>query len=120
MELLLKHYEGQLVDFDNIKTDELQEMKGRGQQPKASSDKGLMDEKIKPKKHIQPILQKLSERKPAPLHYLGTSFGVTKELFAFWRKSGFMPIYLRQTANELTGEHTCVMIRPVNVNDDSV
>ena len=120
MELLLKHYEGQLVDFDNIKTDELEEMKGRGQHAKASSDKGLMDEKIKPKKHIQPILQKLSERKPAPLHYLGTSFGVTKELFAFWRKSGFVPIYLRQTAIELTGEHTCVMIRPVNVNDDSV
>ena len=84
MELLMKHYEGQLVDFDNIKTDELHEMKNRNaDQQSKTSGKGLADEKIKPKKkeHIKPILQKLSERKPAPIHYLGTSFGLTKELF---------------------------------------
>jgi len=94
-------------------------MKGHHSNQKAESkSKSLKDEKLKPKKHILPILQKLSERKPAPLHYLGTSFGVTKELFQFWRKNSFVPIYLRQTANELTGEHTCVMIRPINVNDE--
>jgi len=38
------------------------------------------------------------------------------ELFKFWRKNGMVPIYLRQTANELTGEHTCVMIKPINVD----
>jgi len=54
------------------------------------------------------------------LHYLGTSFGVTKELFQFWKKNLFVPIYLRQTANELTGEHTCVMLRPINLNDEQV
>jgi len=85
-----------------------------------TSDKGLANEKIKPKKHVEPILQKLSERKPAPINYIGTSFGVTKELFGFWRKNKFVPIYLRQTANELTGEHTCVMVRPINVDDDQV
>lgn len=31
-----------------------------------------------------------------------------------------MPIYLRQAANELTGEHTCVMLRPINLNDDTI
>lgn len=53
-----------------------------------SSDKGLADEKVKPRnaKKMPPILQALSERKPAPLHYVGTSFGVTKELFSFWKK----------------------------------
>ena len=80
----------------------------------------MKDEKLKPKKHVAPILQKLSERKPVPLHYLGTSFGVTKELFQFWKKNQFCPIYLRQTANELTGEHTCVMVRPINVNDSAI
>lgn len=54
------------------------------------------------------------------MHYLGTSFGVTKELFQFWRKNSFVPIYLRQTANELTGEHTCVMIRPINLDDEQI
>ena len=43
--------------------------------------KGLKEEKLKPKKHLSPIMQKLSERKPVPLHYIGTSFGITKELF---------------------------------------
>jgi N-acetyltransferase 10 len=45
---------------------------------------------------------------------------VTKELFSFWRKNAFVPIYLRQTANELTGEHTCVMIRPINLSEGTV
>lgn len=48
-----------------------------------------------------------------PVHYIGTSFGVTKELFTFWRKNKLEPVYVRQTANELTGEHTCLMIRPL-------
>jgi hypothetical protein len=39
------------------------------------------DEKFKPRKHLKPILQKLSERKPLSLHWIGTSFGVTKELY---------------------------------------
>ena len=81
MELLLKYYEGALVNFDNIKTDELKDLNSKASSTKTSSEKGLADEKIKPKKKIAPILQALSERKPAPLHYLGTSFGVTKELF---------------------------------------
>ena len=39
---------------------------------------------------------------------------MTKELFTFWKKNRFEPVYVRQTANELTGEHTCLMIRPLN------
>lgn len=95
-------------------------MKARVAPEFKDSGKGLQDEKIKPKKHLLPILQRLSERKPAPLQYLGTSFGVTKELFQFWKKNAFVPIYLRQAANELTGEHTCVMIRPINLNDETI
>lgn len=95
-------------------------MKKKSADLKSHEGKSLTEEKIKPKKHVAPILQKLSERKPAPLHYIGTSFGVTKELFIFWRKNGFVPIYLRQTANELTGEHTCVMVKPINLSDSSI
>ena len=49
-----------------------------------------------------------------PVHYVGTSFGVTKELFTFWKKNKLEPVYVRQTANDLTGEHTCLMIRPLS------
>lgn len=45
------------------------------------------------------------------MHYLGTSYGLTKELFGFWMKSGYRPVYVRQTCNDLTGEHSCIMIK---------
>lgn len=97
LNLLIKYFEGQLLDVDSMKVDEAKEIKMRAakKQEEKVSGKGLKDEKLKPKKTVQPILQKLSERKPVPLHYLGTSFGVTKELFMFWRKNLFVPIYLR-------------------------
>ena len=117
----MKYYQGDLLDHDNIKIDEMKEKMDKVKKAKvAESGKELKDEKLKPKKHLQPILQKLSERQPIQLNYLGTSFGVTKQLFQFWRKNNFIPIYLRQTANELTGEHSCVMVRPINLNDDSL
>ena len=57
LELLLKYYQGDLVDADNIKTDEMKDMKERVKKAKAAeSGKELKDEKIKPKKHLQPIL----------------------------------------------------------------
>lgn len=109
----MKFFEGALVDYDNLK-----EEKKEGTQK--VSDKELKNEKIKPRKNLDPILKRLSEHKPPILHWLGTSFGVTKELFGFWKKSGFIPIYMRQQVNELTGEHTTVMIKPLALLDEVV
>ena len=36
----------------------------------------------------------------------------------FWKRAGFVPLYLRQTQSELTGEHTCVMVRGLNTSTD--
>jgi N-acetyltransferase 10 len=33
---------------------------------------------------------------------------------SFWKRAGYVPLYLRQTTSELTGEHTCVMVRGLN------
>merc|ERR1712137_94206 len=63
----------------------------------------LQTETLVPRTDLPPLLQKLSERQPEDLHYLGTSFGLT------------LPLYIRQTANETTGEHSCVMVRALNV-----
>jgi hypothetical protein len=53
----LKYYQGDLVDADNIKTDERKDMMEKVKKAKAAeSGKVLKDEKIKPKKHLQPIL----------------------------------------------------------------
>lgn len=60
---------------------------------------------------MPPLFGKLSERRPDSLDYLGVSFGLTSPLHKFWKRSQFAPVYLRQTANELTGERSCVMLR---------
>jgi N-acetyltransferase 10 len=46
--------------------------------------------------------------------FSGVSYGLTQDLLRFWKKCGFVPTYLRQTANDLTGEHSSVMLRLVH------
>lgn len=65
---------------------------------------------------MPPLFSRLSERRPQSLDYLGVSFGLTPPLHKFWKRASFAPVYLRQTPNELTGEHSCVMIRTLSGN----
>jgi len=66
---------------------------------------------------MPPLLLKLSEKRSIRLHYLGVSYGLTPSLHKFWKRAGFVPLYLRQTPNDLTGEHTCVMLKALKTND---
>ncbi|KAK7063629.1 RNA cytidine acetyltransferase [Favolaschia claudopus] len=68
---------------------------------------------------MPPLLQRLSERKPEILDYLGVSYGLTSQLLRFWKRAGYIPLYLRQTTSDLTGEHSCVMVRGLNSGSDS-
>ncbi|KZT09262.1 DUF699-domain-containing protein [Laetiporus sulphureus 93-53] len=68
---------------------------------------------------MPPLLQRLTERKPETLDYLGVSYGLTPLLLRFWKRAGYIPLYLRQTTSELTGEHTCVMVRGLNTATDA-
>ncbi|EMC95243.1 hypothetical protein BAUCODRAFT_72924 [Baudoinia panamericana UAMH 10762] len=67
--------------------------------------------KVRDIKAMPPLFARLSERKPAGLEYIGVSYGLTQPLHKFWKRAGFVPVYLRQTPNDLTGEHTAVMLR---------
>lgn len=60
--------------------------------PKAS----LLEEQIKPRANLPPLLVPLRDRRPERLHYLGVSFGLTLDLFRFWRKHKFAPFYISQ------------------------
>jgi N-acetyltransferase 10 len=75
----------------------------------AASPSGL----LAPRSHITSLLTPLVERPYELVDYLGVSFGLTTELLNFWKKAGYLPLYVRQAANELTGEHSCVMVRPM-------
>ncbi|OBZ68966.1 hypothetical protein A0H81_11153 [Grifola frondosa] len=68
---------------------------------------------------MPPLLQRLTERKPETLDYLGVSYGLTPPLLRFWKRGGYVPLYLRQTTSDLTGEHTCVMVRGLNSSADN-
>ncbi|CAN6908229.1 unnamed protein product, partial [Brassica oleracea] len=49
-------------------------------------------EQIKPRATLPPLRDRRAER----LHYLGFSFGLTLDLFRFWRKHKFAPFYISQ------------------------
>jgi len=50
---------------------------------------------IEPRNNLPPLLLKLSERPPERLDYIGVSFGLTGPLLKFWKKAGFIPLYIR-------------------------
>lgn len=64
------------------------------------------------------MLLKLSERRAERLAYLGVSFGLTSDLLRFWKKLAYLPVYLRQTPNDLTGEHSCIVLHELNKDDE--
>lgn len=73
--------------------------------------KGIRGERLSPKKELPPLLLPLTEKSAPRLDWLGTSFGLTQELQRFWTKAGMHLLYLRQTKNELTGEHSAIFLR---------
>lgn len=75
--------------------------------------------KVRDIQSMPPLFARLSERTPTRLDYLGVSYGLTSPLHKFWKRAGFAPVYLRQTANDLTGEHTCVMLRTLDNSGSS-
>ena len=62
---------------------------------------------------LPPLLVPVSTRRPEPLHYIGVSYGITAELFRFWKRAGFLATYVRQVASDITGEHTCICLKPL-------
>ncbi|XP_063145675.1 RNA cytidine acetyltransferase [Candoia aspera] len=79
----------------------------------------LLEEAVMPRKDLPPLLLKLSERQAENLDYLGVSYGLTPRLLKFWKRGGFVPVYLRQTPNDLTGEHSCIMLKMLNEEEEN-
>ncbi|EQB79155.1 N-acetyltransferase 10, partial [Camelus ferus] len=78
----------------------------------------LLEEVVTPRKDLPPLLLKLNERPAERLDYLGVSYGLTPRLLKFWKRAGFVPVYLRQTPNDLTGEHSCIMLKTLTDEDE--
>jgi len=110
LEQLTAYYEGKMAELDTGDTSA-----ASSSVPETTeASMTLQTEQLKPRKNLPPLLSKLSERRPERLHYLGVSFGLTPQLLAFWRRSGFLPVYLRLTELATTGEHTAIMLKALD------
>ncbi|CAH7687422.1 GNAT acetyltransferase 2-domain-containing protein [Phakopsora pachyrhizi] len=113
IEMLDSFFSGRLVSLnENLPSQADKSPSDSALQPSKSLENGnnIRSRSIQ---ELPALLQRLSERQPEALDYLGVSFGLTPSLFKFWKRLGFLPVYIRQTENELTGEHTCVMLRSI-------
>ncbi|KAG0369537.1 hypothetical protein BGX24_002382 [Mortierella sp. AD032] len=112
LELLSQFYEGQFSMLSEDDDEKPQYNMTRVDDSELEGASLMTDDiKIRDPKKMPPLLLKLSEKKAEKLHWLGVSYGLTAPLHKFWSKAGYVPVYLRQTPNDLTGEHTCVMLR---------
>ncbi len=74
----------------------------------------LLRERIVPRGKLPALLTPLVDRPAERLHWLGVSFGLTSQLLNFWSRKGYKTCYLRQTHNELTGEHSAILLKELN------
>ncbi|KAI4290888.1 N-acetyltransferase 10 [Pancytospora philotis] len=49
--------------------------------------------------------------------WIGASFGLAEKLLGFWKKSGFVPLCIRQDVSKVTGLHPAVVLRSIEHND---
>ncbi|KAJ1327817.1 N-acetyltransferase 10 [Microdochium nivale] len=114
IELLVDYYQGKFTNLSEDVNAGAEETMVRVTDAELANATLLDDDiKVRDISKMPPLFAKLEERRPAALDYIGVSYGLTGQLHKFWKKGRFAPVYLRQTANELTGEHTCVMLRPL-------
>uniref|UniRef100_A0A1I8C298 RNA cytidine acetyltransferase n=1 Tax=Meloidogyne hapla TaxID=6305 RepID=A0A1I8C298_MELHA len=73
---------------------------------------------LTPRTNLPPLLERLNQRRAESLDYIGVSFGLTLPLLKFWKRCNFVPLYIRQSKNGLTGEHNCIMINTITIKDE--
>ena len=111
LELLVDFYDGKLASLSETEPLEVEEMR-RVTETELENATLLQDNvKVREAKDMPPLFAHLSQIKSPQLDYVGVSYGLTAPLHKFWKRANFVPVYLRQTPNDLTGEHTCVMLR---------
>lgn len=111
LELLQEYYEGAVPCL--MEEDDSEE-KTKAKVIKDPESIALLEEVITPRTDLPPLLLRLNERKAECLDYLSVSYGLTQSLLKFWKRAGFVPTYLRQTPNDLTGEHSCIMLKTLH------
>ncbi|KAI9205764.1 GNAT acetyltransferase 2-domain-containing protein [Polychytrium aggregatum] len=115
LELLEKYYRGEVQSLDEDADMDSLEITRVSEAELQNATLQTDEIRVRDPATMPPLLLTLSQRPPKEhLHWLGVSYGVTASLHKFWKRCGFSPVYLRQTANDLTGEHTCIMLKTIH------
>ncbi|CAO2656738.1 Nn.00g055410.m01.CDS01 [Neocucurbitaria sp. VM-36] len=111
LELLVEFYDGKLASLSESEPQAVEEMR-RVTEADLENSSLLQDNvRVREANEMPPLFARLPELKAPQLDYVGVSYGLTPQLHKFWKRASFVPVYLRQTPNDLTGEHTCIMLR---------
>ncbi|KAJ8331396.1 N-acetyltransferase 10 [Batrachochytrium dendrobatidis] len=115
VEQMEAYYSGKIQSLSEVQTVVKEEFTRVSDQELSNASLKTDAVSIRDPAKMPPLLLKLSERPPREhLHWLGVSYGITSSLHKFWKRAGFAPVYMRQTSNDLTGEHTCIMLKQVH------
>lgn len=49
----------------------------------------------------------------AAADYMSVGYGATPRLLRFWRRAGYRTVHLATTRNDVSGEHSAIMVRPL-------
>ncbi|EUC35972.1 hypothetical protein COCCADRAFT_89278 [Bipolaris zeicola 26-R-13] len=111
LQLLVDFYDGKLASLSETEPQEVEQMRRVTEED--LEDASLLKDNVKVREasEMPPLFARLQELKSPKLDYVGVSYGLTSQLHKFWKRASFVPVYLRQTPNDLTGEHTCIMLR---------
>ncbi|KAF6146362.1 hypothetical protein GIB67_020456 [Kingdonia uniflora] len=115
VELLTRYFEGEFAPISEMDVENVE--KPPVTLAEAREKVSLLEENIKPRTNLPDLFVPLCDRSPEKLNYIGVSFGLTLDLFRFWRKHKFSPFYIGHVPNLVTGERTCMMVKPLNNGD---
>lgn len=95
----------EINESNKSKDDEI----GREDEKKCSNEfRDALRAEVIQVKEAPPLLQSCRDKLVSvEIDYLGTSFGLTLDLFKFHQRLGFQPVYLRQSPSDITGESGC-------------
>ncbi|RMZ66877.1 nucleolar ATPase Kre33 [Pyrenophora seminiperda CCB06] len=111
LQLLVDFYDGKLASLSENEPQEVEQMRRVTEEDLEDASLLKDNVKIREASEMPPLFARLQELKAPKLDYVGVSYGLTSQLHKFWKRASFVPVYLRQTPNDLTGEHTCIMLR---------
>lgn len=58
----------------------------------------------------------VEKAKEEDMDWVGSGFGVSPELLRFWLRNGFIPVHITPQRNEISGEHTVIVLKPLKMD----